>query len=362
MNFVRQKFVDVVIPYFSKRIETNKEQKVTKYGQYFEKIYEVLSWEDTRYSLIVFVVFNYLFWLMVQWQIKIVGLIFFILLILFLFDTFFPHSRQIEQPIKSADMVNNTYIVIMDIFYGMKAFRNENSLTFCVGMSIVFLIINIIARSVSGYLICYLLLLLSFFIPLGIKLLPEEVTSKIVNGIKYTFNVKGTLAEEELVPFICDKDFNNRDADLDSLCTDRTADSVSNSLISGISTMPSFLDMAEGDRDIEEEDLIPPLTPSDISSDSDLDHKEMSIDSSHFNGDSSSEEERFLDNTAVFPADFTDDSGNTSRFASVRSNIGQLVSNVWSYAGSSTKPEIKRQNSSSSSSEFEFVSSSDVKE
>lgn len=38
----------------------------------------------------------------------------------------------------------------------------------------------------------------------------------------------GVLAEEELIPFISNKDFNRKDTDLDSLLTDRTAGSIYN--------------------------------------------------------------------------------------------------------------------------------------
>lgn len=73
-------------------------------------------------------------------------------------------------------------------------------------------------------------------------MLPEEKAENYKNSIKsifnitgiyiifflywilfYSKNVAGILAEEELIPFISDKDFANRDNDLDSLLTDRTA-------------------------------------------------------------------------------------------------------------------------------------------
>ncbi|XP_056638602.1 reticulophagy regulator 1-like isoform X1 [Diorhabda sublineata] len=364
MNFLKQKFYDIVVPYFSNRLETNNQQRVTKCGIYFEKVYQVLSWEDTRFSLVVFVIFNYLFWLLVHWQIRIFGLLFLIILILFIWDSFFFNDNQTDEQKKYTDMTDRMSSFIMDMIYNLKAFRKENSLMFCIGMSLVFFILNVIARNVSGYLFCYILLLLSFFIPLAIKLLPEETKTSMRNIIKSTFNIKGSVAEEELVPSLYDSHVENRDADLESLLTDRTADSASNSLASGITTMPSFLDMAEVEKDIEEEDLLPPYSHSDISSDSDIEHKELNIDSLHFNEDSSSsEEDKFLEKNTSFPKDYVDDS-NSSTFANVQTNIdkiGNLVSNVLSYAQSIRKTDIKRENSSSDS-EFEFVNSSDIKD
>lgn len=40
----------------------------------------------------------------------------------------------------------------------------------------------------------------------------------------------GALAEEELLPFIANKDFNHDDLDLDSLKTDKTAGNVNMSI------------------------------------------------------------------------------------------------------------------------------------
>lgn len=57
-------------------------------------------------------------------------------------------------------------------------------------------------------------------------------------------------------------------------------DSATNSLASGISMMPSYLDVVENQDEIEEEDLIPTrsiqaisYTPGELSSDSDSDQR-----------------------------------------------------------------------------------------
>lgn len=364
MNFLKQKFYDIVVPYFSKQIETDNQQRVTKCGIYFERVHQVLSWEDTRFTLVVFVIFNYLFWLLVHWQIRIFGLLFMFLLILFIWDSFFLNDNQTDERKKYTDMTDKMSSMMMDIIYNLKELRKENQLMFCLCMSLIFFIFNVIARNMSGYLISYIVLLLSFFIPLGIKLLPEETIAYIGNIIKSTFNVKGTVAEEELVPSLYDSHLDNREADLESLLTDRTADSASNSLASGITTMPSFLDMAEVEKDIEEEDLLPPYSHGDISSDSEAEFKELNGNSFHFSEDSSSsEEDKFLEKNTSFPTDNVDDS-SSSRLTDMQTNIdkiGNLVSNVWSYAQSIRKTDIKRENSSSGS-EFEFVNSADIKD
>lgn len=99
---------------------------------------------------------------------------------------------------------------------------------------------SFLAKNMSGYILLYLSILAIFFLPLGYKMLPEEYkeylkyTLKSVSnarGIIFNFfifiikntYISGVLAEEELIPFISNKDFNNKDADLDSLLTDRTA-------------------------------------------------------------------------------------------------------------------------------------------
>lgn len=151
-------------------------------------------------------------------------------------------------------------------------------------------------------------------------------------------------------------------------------DSATNSLASGISTMPSYLDIAGSQPDIEEEDLIPNRTsPREIvdnhaglSSDSDSDHRDMAFDSVHFNGDSSSEEEKLLGKGLTF-TDLTDkivsDTNTSKTISGMISNLATISSSLVTAAIKSAvkSAPIQRENSSSDS-EFEIINSDDAKE
>lgn len=155
------------------------------------------------------------------------------------------------------------------------------------------------------------------------------------------------------------------------------SDSVTNSLISGITSMPSHLDI-EGDIDIlEEEDLQPSITPSqaclmsripavEYSSDSDeSEHRNMEFKSSHFNPDTSSEEE----SSYTKGLNFTDakellhegqhelDTGSSS-LGGILNNLGRigstLVSNVMQAKESAKKHD--------SDSDFEIINNDDLNE
>ncbi|KAJ8984833.1 hypothetical protein NQ317_013033 [Molorchus minor] len=280
--------------------QINKEREVSRYELYFENIYKVLSWEDVTLTLIVFLVLNFLFWLI-----------------------------------------------------------------FCIIVSLFFFFMWVLGRSVSGYILLYLSLLTIFATSLVFKYLPEEYTIYIKQIVNSVGTSQGILAEEELIPFILNKDFSRTDADLDSLLTDRTADSATNSLVSGISMMPSYLDIVESQEGIKEDDLIPKniheavsYTPGELSSDSDSEHREIHFDSAHFNGDTSSEEENLLAKGMQFSSDTIEPTKAGPALANVLSNFaalgGTLMANVLK---SNPVPERK---DSSSDSEFEVINTDDI--
>lgn len=168
------------------------------------------------------------------------------------------------------------------------------------------------------------------------------------------------------------------------------ADSVTNSLISGITSMPSHLDAEGGSLDgLEEEDLEfairstqasgVSVTPGDLSSDSDSDHKSMSFESSHFNRDSSSEDENcyakglqfsevtrdLTDNSRLQESNLDSTSKTTQVLEKGTQNAGilgslsaissNLISNVIRSAVSNRTP--KRHDSDS---DFEIIDSDEV--
>lgn len=202
------------------------------------------------------------------------------------------------------------------------------------------------------------------------------------------------LAEKELLPFLTEKE---RNEDAESFVSEKTAgggnksirlcllflieiilESVTNSLISGISAMPSYLD-AEGSLDgLEEEDLDLPQKQalasaiSEYSSDSDSEHKNIEFDSAHFNRDSSSEDENGYTKGLMF-SDSKDVADSSNVFqASIAQSIGAgLISNLTNVGTNILTNVLKTVNapsttaaerSSSSESEFEIIDSEDLNE
>lgn len=197
-------------------------------------------------------------------------------------------------------------------------------------------------------------------------MLPQHVAVKMRTFLATLTTPKCILAEDELIPFIQGKDFGRVDADLESLLTDRTADSVTNSLVSGISTMPSYLEVTGTPCDIEEEDLLPragshgvSFTPGELSSDSDSDHREIRFDSDHFNT-SSSDEGPYSKNLS-FPKDVQeskDNAGFRNMIGSVITSVrGNLVGNMFQSVMNKTPT---KKTISESDSEFEFVEREDI--
>lgn len=152
------------------------------------------------------------------------------------------------------------------------------------------------------------------------------------------------------------------------------SDSATNSLASGIGSMPSYLDVAEPQDVIDEDDLIPNRAgtretgyiPGDLSSESDSENRDMAFDATHFNGESSSEEENLLGTGLKF----TDVADKASNSDNKKSNITGMLTNIATMGSSFltaaiqsavTSVPIERENSSSDS-EFEIISSEDIKE
>lgn len=176
------------------------------------------------------------------------------------------------------------------------------------------------------------------------------------------------LAEDELIPFISQKDFNRKDPELESLLTDRTVDSVSNSFTSGApSLMPSYLDVDNETRDdLLEDDLLPiqsskSATPDRLS-DTDSEGRGIHFDTSHFKGDSSSEEENMYVRGLKYAKDVID-------YAKEGENvdggfIGGILSNMAtmgsSLIGNASKSGKVIRKDSSSDSEFEIVNTDDA--
>ncbi|EFA09515.1 uncharacterized protein LOC661523 isoform X2 [Tribolium castaneum] len=308
MDFLTRK----VRSFFISEEKSVKRREITRIDGYFELVYKILCWEDVSLTLSVFLVLNFLFWLVVQLQLRTFGVVFLLALVAFIGDAYFENGGALEVQSAHLEALDELKNDLMDVVFSLKALRKDSPSSFCIAMSFVFLMISFIAKNISGYVICYLMLLGVFFVPLGLSKLPPEYVNSVKQFIKTVGSDRGVLAEDELIPFISDKDFGQRDPDLDSLLTDKTADSVTNSLISGLASMPSHLD-GEDKESLAEEDLLPGgRSPGDTSSDSDSEHRGIRFESRHFNGDSS-EEEHFSRNLS-FDKTARKDSSSDSDF------------------------------------------------
>ncbi|RZC38043.1 uncharacterized protein BDFB_006489 [Asbolus verrucosus] len=375
MDFLTRKLRDLRSIFVSEE-KPEKKREITRFEGYFEFCYKILSWEDAALTLTVFLVLNFVFWLVIQLQLRFFGVIFLLSLAAFIGDSYLETSQLLMAQTTHLDALDELKNDFMDVILSLKALRKDSPSSFCIGMSFIFLAISFVAKNISGYVIFYLVLLGIFFIPLGLSKMPPRYVTSIKQFIKAVGSERGVLAEDELIPFISDKDFNQRDPDLDSLLTDKTAgryslsDSVTNSLISGLNSMPSHLD-AEDKESLEEEDLLPQgaaqgaisYTPGDLSSDSDSDHKGIRFESGHFNGDSSSEEEIYaknlnfanVDNKDVVDKDVF---SNIMNVATVSDNLMKMA-NIIKMAV--TTPPAQRKDSSSDS-DFEIINSEEAEE
>ncbi|VEN37598.1 unnamed protein product [Callosobruchus maculatus] len=308
-------------------------------------------------------------WIIVQLQIKFFCVLFFGLLIAFLLDTYYDIKDLTNDYEDYPEELRNLYYFVHDTMLSLKAIRKENPSSFCIGMSVFFLVMTVMANNISGYMLIYMAILGIFFLPLWFKCLPKNHVGTLKVIIRSIVNSKGDLVEEQLTPFMCNRDITNKDNDdADSQLTDRTAESASNSLISGLSQMPSYLDVSDIQTEIEEEDLIPhtnphsaiSYTPGELSSDSDSDPRDIHFKAAHFNGDSSSEEEKLLSkdlnfvavgDSSVDGADLNEEGGDLK--------IGLMLRSIVATANSTSQVERK---SSTSDSDFEIVNTEDVKD
>lgn len=135
------------------------------------------------------------------------------------------------------------------------------------------------------------------------------------------------------------------------------------------------MEVADSQDVIEEDDLIPKRAgtqesayiPGELSSDSDSEHHDLAFESTHFNGNSSSEEEKLLSKGLNF-TDVTDKVGTIA--STSQGHIGGMLTNLATMSTtllsaaiqSAVKSSPVEKDNSSSESEFEMVSSDDVKE
>lgn len=381
MDYLSTKFRQFVKNFVRQNEQHSQQQReITRFDVYLDTLWKILSWNDSRKTLTVFLALNFIFWILVQWQLKFYGIIFLIMLIGFMGDSYFQSIPLDGFHLEHTDQVDEVIHTFWDIFRSIKVMRRDNPGSFCIFSTIVFFTLSLIAQRINGYLLTYLFMLGIFFVPLGFIYLPEEYMNRLKNILRALSSNKGVLAEDELIPFIAGKDFTKRDPDLDSLLTDKTADSITTSLASGITaSMPSYLD--DDSRDgLQEDDLLPIPSKSALGDFSDSDSENIQFDSHHFNGDdsvsSSEEEERKLLKGLKNVGDFVDGirnaDGSASSLGGILTSVGssfignalKAVTAVSNSNSEAKKPKVaitKGSNNSSDNSDFEFVDEMDLK-
>lgn len=350
---------------------------------YLNAVYKVLVWDDPKISCTILGLLHVLLWLIVQLELRVYGAIFIMVIMMLLCDWYFERKDLKAERNASSDAMRQVAGLLTGVILYLRGLRKENPAAFCIAMCGIFLCLMVVARNVSGFSLAYLTLLTVFAAPLLISRIPAEYLSNFREVVQTIgTNEVGVLAESELLPFIANKDFNEQDPDLDSLLTDKTADSVTNSLISGITSMPSYLDAEGGSLDgLEEEDLEFAIrstvasgvsfAPGECSSDSDSDHKSMNFESSHFNRDSSSEDENCYAKGLQF-SEVSRDLADTSRLqgpnldvpadtsgAGILGNLTTLGSSLISNVLKTATGTPKRKDSDS---DFEIIDSEEVDE
>ncbi|KAL3268107.1 hypothetical protein HHI36_007234 [Cryptolaemus montrouzieri] len=337
------------------------------------------SWNDPFLTWGVFLVLNFLFWIMVQYEIKPLGIVFFSVLVLFIYDGFINGTGSFKAESNYSGEMEKCIYILNILYSAVCTLRKESPAIFCLAMSIFFLILSFIARNASGIVLTYLIVLSLFFVPMGYNNLPLQVKNGMKELLKSLLNPQDIIDEDELIPLQLPSKVDDNDGDMESL-TDKTAESLTNSLISGISSMPSFLD-AEENHEILEEDLLPintytnrEVTPSfaDLSSDSDSEVKDMRFKEYHFSRDSSSDDGSRFEEGLHFSEETALDSSKNQE------GSNQIMKGFVNYiASASTKgfqlPTIvnalatmhgakMNRKSSSSDSEFEVINPEDVKQ
>ncbi|XP_050310740.1 uncharacterized protein LOC126746495 [Anthonomus grandis grandis] len=354
--------------YKSKKIEQKDSPRVGVLELYLERVLRILTWESTEKTLKVFFLLNTLFWVNLMINLRFYGVISLLTLIIFIFDNVVRDRLYAEHTGQYASIIGDLREGFYNMFTIIGFLRRDSPLVFYSSTALFFMTLQMIGRSVPGEFIIYLVFLGIFFLPAGLSLLPEPVIAYIQTVTKELVTPRHLLAEDELMPFIQEKD-PNTDPELESLLTDRSQDSFISNLASGLQTMPSYLEVAGVPDEIQEEDLIPYTnkpgvthSPGDSSTDSESEQKGLFFDSDHFNGSSSEE-----DFTRGMPRTISEglpQESAPSMFRSMLSTMGNnVVVNMFQSAivGSSQSPsEPRRRIGSDSDSDFEIVNADEV--
>ncbi|KAL1491847.1 hypothetical protein ABEB36_012382 [Hypothenemus hampei] len=263
---------------------------------YMELILDIITWKDTAKTITTLFVGNLITLLLLTLEIRFYGTLAIIALNIFVFDFLNRETLYSNYTGEYGSIISDIKSVAKKCFSRLWLLRHESAIVFYPLVCLGWWALYYISRHVSQTLIFYLIFVLSIFCCKVLMQLPESVTCQIKD---FWYNLSTTsCAEVDLIPYIQKKDLNKRDADTESLLTDRTTDSVTISWASGITSMPSYLEIEDSvDNILEEDDLLPntkpgvSYTPGESStSESDSENKEIKFDSDHFNASSSDDD------------------------------------------------------------------------
>jgi hypothetical protein len=103
-----------------------KRREITRFEGYFELCYKVLSWEDASLTLTVFLVLNFVFWLVIQLQLRFFGVIFLLTLLGFVADTYFETTQHIMVQAPHLDVFDELKNDLGDVVLSLKALRKDS--------------------------------------------------------------------------------------------------------------------------------------------------------------------------------------------------------------------------------------------
>lgn len=147
MQYLREK-LNYLASYFVRKVEENKDRKVTKCEIYLEHLYKIFSWEDSAYTLGIFILCNFVFWyvfilyfktqlnflfcrLIVLFEIRPLGIFFSTTLMIFLYDSFLEtrdHSTYQLQYREAIDDINNCF---QELKVSLLLLKKESPSTVC---------------------------------------------------------------------------------------------------------------------------------------------------------------------------------------------------------------------------------------
>ncbi|XP_066140033.1 uncharacterized protein [Euwallacea fornicatus] len=371
MNLLRN-VRSFITSYFEKKAPTTEIiEEVGLIDIYFEKLLDIFLWHDIETSLQFMLAVNFIFLTTLLYRPQFYGFMSVITLIVFIYDWIKRSDLYTQYKGGYSSILKKVRTILHNMFHNICTLRRESPILYYPPMILLFWTLLWISKNIPLVKSAYAIVMFLFIIRQVCLSIPKPILLKIES----VFNALGTptyvLAEDELIPFIQGKDFNRHDADVESVLTDRTADSVTNSLISGISSMPSYLEIVESHQEIQEEDLIPRLTragvlvtPGELSSDSDSENKDIRFDSDHFNTSSSEDDPYSKDLNFLKVEQSPSLPSNIEGVGMIRSMIstvgGNLVANMFQSAVYSKLPETKRRSASGSDSDFELVDANEL--